>query len=229
MFETAVSKISSGPLLKRRYKAVGRQILVSFGVCPVAAINYETALTACSDEHRISCRGRNALQLTIDALRADGNDAKLSRIFAGCDPKTSSGWDVVRYGLQHGAAGAAAFVVYDVAEAMQMADVYDEARHEPHSSSLKLLSDPVGVIHRFAGPLDIEVDDIIALIQCDGCDDDLDMMQPKQRIADAIVMFLKAANKAAYALRAKAHKARLALLSDITSKQTKRNVTCVYK
>jgi hypothetical protein len=128
MFTTLTSKIKSGGLLRRRYRALGRQLLVSFGVSAEAALNYELALVACSDEHRRACNGRNAVQLAIENFRleavaanttpAEAAAAKynLQRIFAGCCPQTSSGWDVVHYGLRHGATGAAAIVIYDLTE-----------------------------------------------------------------------------------------------------------------
>ena len=131
MFTTLTSKIKSGSLLRRRYKAIGRQLFVSFGASAEAALNYEMALVACSDEHRRACSGRNAVQLAIENIRleaaaktttpaeaAAAATAKhhLHRIFAGCCPHTSSGWDVVHYGLRHGATGAAAIVIYDLAE-----------------------------------------------------------------------------------------------------------------
>jgi hypothetical protein len=55
------------------------------------------------------------------------------------------------------------------------------------------------------------------------------MMHPRERIPDAILLFLKAANKKAYALRAKAHKDRAALLNSILERQTNRAVACIYK
>ena len=131
MFTTLTSKIKSGWLLRRRYRALGRQLLVSFGVSAEAALNYEMALVACSDEHRRACNGRNAVQLAIENIRLEAAAAtttpaeaaavaaakyNLQRIFAGCCPQTSSGWDVVHYGLRHGATGAAAIVIYDLTE-----------------------------------------------------------------------------------------------------------------
>jgi hypothetical protein len=54
-------------------------------------------------------------------------------------------------------------------------------------------------------------------------------MHPMERIPDAILLFLKAANKKAYAMRSKAHKERAALLNSILEKQAKRSLVCIYK
>jgi hypothetical protein len=267
MFTALTSKIHSGVLLRRRYKALGRQLMVSFTVSAEAALNYEMALAACSDEHRRSCHGRNAVQLTIEALRLDvvvGEKAaasalaaaaasvsstaaaaaaaktsteaaataaaQLHRIFSGCCPKTSSGWDVVHYGLRHGATGAAAFVIYDVVEAMQLAGVYDDARHDPGAATATLLANPIEVARQFFGPLGFDAEEEAAVIGMLGCSDlyhdadSLEMMHPAEMKTDAIFLFLKTANKRAYALRAKAHKDRGALLNAILAKQTGRAV-----
>ncbi len=113
-----------------------------------------------------------------------------------------------------------------------MANVYDDARHNPDKSSRMLLDRPIEVVQHFCGALGFEVEEeaqIIDLLSCDGCSDDLEMMHPSERIPDAILLFLKAANKKAYAMRAKAHKERSALLNAILEKQTKRAVACIYK
>ena len=120
-----------------------------------------------------------------------------------------------------------------------MANVYDEARHNPDKAARTLLADPIGVIDRFFGPLGFEPEEeapIIGLLSCDdlscddlSCDSCLDMMHPMERIPDAILLFLKAANKKAYAMRAKAHKERAALLNSILEKQAKRSLVCIYK
>jgi hypothetical protein len=269
---------------------LGRQLLVSFGVSAEAALNYEMALLACSDEHRRVCRGRDAVQLTIENLRLEAAlaattaatattaaaatmssedttaaaattaaaKAALKRIFSGCCPQTSSGWDVIHYGLRHGATGAAAFVMFDLVEvcchcflatllpqhadycfnqAMQMANVYDEARHNPNNAARMLLTNPVDVVQQFFGPLGFDAEEeapIVDLLSCNDLHyvddyDGLEMMLPGERIPDAILLFLKAANKKAYALRAKAHKERAALLNTILEKQTNRSVACIYK
>jgi hypothetical protein len=257
MFTTLTSKIKSGMTLRQRYRAVGRQLLVSSAVSAEAALDYEMALVACSDEHRRACNGRNAVQLAIENLRLEacGGSAEaaaakynLHRIFAGCCPQTSSGWDVVHYGLRHGAVGAAAIVMYDIAEvrcsvaavaacfiahatlqAMQMANVYDDARHNPDKASRMLLDRPIEVVHNFCGALGIaSAEHIIDLL---GCDDigygGLEMMQPGERIPDAILLFLKAATKKAYAMRAMAHRERVALLNSVWEGQTKRSAACI--
>ena len=259
MFTALTSKIHSGALLRRRYKALGRQLMVSFTVSAEAALNYEMALAACSDEHRRSCHGRNAVQLTIEALRLEGEKAALAaaaastaaaraateaaataaaqinRIFAGCCPKTSSGWDVIHYGLRHGATGAAAFVIYDVVEAMQLAGVYDGARHDPSAATATLLANPIEVVQQFFGPLGFDAEEEAGVLGMLGCSDlyhdadSLEMMHPTEMKTDAILLFLKTANKRAYALRAKAHKDRGALLNAILAKQTGRSVSCIYK
>jgi hypothetical protein len=200
---------------------------------------------------------------TTAAAKATDN---LKRIFAGCCPQTSSGWDVIHYGLRHGATGAAAFVIYDIVEvcchcflatllpcyiaallpqhadycfnqAMQMANVYDDARHNPDKAARTLLTNPMDVVQQFFGPLGFDAEEeapIVDLLSCNDLHyvddyDGLEMMHPRERIPDAILLFLKAANRKAYALRAKAHKDRAALLNSILEKQTNRAVACIYK
>lgn len=116
---------------------------------------------------------------------------------------------------------------------MQMANVYDDARHNPDKSSRMLLDRPIEFVQHFCGALGFDAEEeapIIDLLSCDGCSDDggLEMMHPSERIPDAILLFLKAATKKAYAMRAKAHKERSALLNAILEKQTKRAVACIY-
>ena len=113
-----------------------------------------------------------------------------------------------------------------------MANVYDDARHNPDKASRMLLDRPIEVIQQFCGALGFEAEEeasIIDLLDCDCGDDGLEMMHPRERIPDAILLFLKAANKKAYAMRAKAHRERAVLLNAILEKQTKRAVSCIYK
>lgn len=114
-----------------------------------------------------------------------------------------------------------------------MANVYDEARHNPEKAARMLLDNPIDVVQQFFGPLGFDADEestIVDLLSCEDLHHDgLEFMHPRERIPDAILLFLKAANKKAYALRAKAHTARAALLNSILETQTKRSVTCIYK
>ena len=118
---------------------------------------------------------------------------------------------------------------------MQMANVYDEDRHNANTTAAMLLDKPTEIVQQFFGPLGFDAEEeagIVDLLNCDDlCHDEdcLEMMQSKERIPDAIMLFLRTATKKAYALRSKAHKDRFALLNAIMAKQTKRSVTCIYK